>query len=171
MSDNTTSAVTSVTPSSKKQTKIAPAAAAPAGGAKTATRGRPALILKGGRPYKEAKGEAQNGVRDAKRIVQLSKAELKKREKTVASDTKAVNKASTAATKAADALSKAPKDAALKAANASAKNALKSAQTNLKDAQKDVAVQAKLVTKAEAAYVKAQDALNKVEAAKIAALN
>lgn len=178
MSDNTTSAVSSITPSA---TGRAPRAAksASVSAAPTGKKGRPALMLKGGVPYKEAAAAAKQVLFDAKAGLKTASAELKLRNKGLEADVKLYNKATgaIAATEAAGnkAMAKAPTDKAVKQTAkenlAKAKQALKDAGTNVKASTKDVKAQQALVAKAEIAVTKAQAGVDKVEAAKAAAVN
>jgi hypothetical protein len=137
-----------------------------ASGAASGRTGRPALTLKGGKLYSEARDEANFAIRAAKDGVKSEQATLK-----------SLDKAIVDATKARDAIakrhSKTKPESDAKLAKAQAKSfaaELKQADANIKTAVKSRDAQAKAVAKAEGALAKANDGLAKVEAAKAAAV-
>jgi hypothetical protein len=131
------------------------------------TRGRQAIVLKGGKPYKEALEEAKAKVKDARAVLVTAKATLRE----YAATLRLTGKAQRAADKeAARVASKPlPDKLAQKAALAAAKERAKTAAAAVKTAAKAWDAQAKLIAKAEAALAKAEDGRLKVEQAKLAA--
>lgn len=161
MTNEVNTAVTSVTPDGK------PVAKAPA--AKKARKGRPALKLKNGKLYSEAKAEAKADIITAKRAKATAKADVKALERQVNGLVRDGVRQEKSLAKLEATLAKDPKNAELKALVKAAKADLKENAKLVKAKQREVATAQKFVVKSSAAYDKAHAALLKVEEAKLAA--
>ena len=169
------SAVTSVAvPDRASRARRAPAAPAPAArGAASESktpgrgRGRQAIVLKGGKPYKEDLGEAKAAIKAAKQVVKAAKERLFELGKVHTADLRAVDAASKELGRIEG--KPLPDRQAQKVALANAKAALKAAQAAARQSIKDVAQQQKAVDKAKVALAKAEEGKLKVEQAKLAA--
>lgn len=162
MTNEVNTAVTSVTP--KGSEKAPPVA-------KKARKGRPALKLKNGRLYAEAKAEAKADVITTKRAKAAAKADFKIVERAANALNRDGEKLAKNLAKAEAVLAKTPKDAAAKAAVKNVKEDIKAHNAAVKAKTKELGAAAKLVGKATTAYEKATAALLKVEEAKLQTLN
>lgn len=129
-------------------------------------RGRPPIILKGGKPYKEARDEAKLEVRNAKAALSAANKGLKDAVRAVAQGEKVVARLEASLAKFAD------KPLADKAAQkervADTKSALKDAKSALRGYIKDQKASTSDVNAATKTLAKAEAGLAKVEAAKAA---
>lgn len=143
-------------------------------------RGRAPIILKGGKPYAQARDEAKAGVAAAKSEVRNATTVLKAAEKAENTAAAVHQKALTAQGKAQAAFdappnSKATKEhvtaakAATKTALANAKQAVKDTAAAFKTAQKNTDALRKNLERAKAALGKAEADVVKVEEQKLAA--
>ena len=135
---------------------------------KPSGRGKKPIILKGGKPLKEARTEAAAGIKAAKLVLKEARSELKSAERSVSAAKKAEAKQTKHLTNVEAVLAKTPKDGLAKDAVKSAKAAVKAAQSDIKTATKAVATAEKVVEKAVAGVTKAEAAKLKVEEAKLA---
>lgn len=133
------------------------------------SKGRPAIVLKGGVSYKDAKAAAKEAIRTAKRAVADGKALLKATERNVVVANKALASANKALAKIEGAPN--PDKAVQKTLVGTAKGDVKIAVTAVKQAEKAVADQGKVVAKLVAAHEKATAGLLAIEAAKLKSLN
>lgn len=165
------SVVTSITPTATGRAPKTNGASMPKTSTASAKKGRPALILKDGRTYAQAKADIKVTIVTTKRALADAKTLLKSRERDQAANTKAHAKTVKAADKANALLAKNPKDAVAKQAVKDAKAAVKAGGVGLKAGEKLIAAEQKYVVRAQAAYDKAHGALLKLEADKRERLN
>lgn len=169
MSNEVDTAVTSVVPANKAPRGNSKAAAASEAKPSRTGRGRTPIILKGGKPYAEARDEAKDAMRDAKQVLRDAKLASKEATKVA----KAAEKTLAGLEKDLErAVAKPDADKAVQRDRVRAiKDDIKDAKAAAREATKEAKAGEKAVATAEKGVEKAQAAIVKVEQQKAQALN